>query len=145
MGLDNNNRVTRLHTSGRVTGEWGEWWCGRITLDSRGTHRMGEVGLPLVMSGGSGSVPGVPPGPSVFSSFVGTAPMYPGSHAPHYAHHPRLHPQLSVLHQFAISDEALSVRVSVAAVRVVAVVRKLNSPLIPCLTPCTARHLSLQH
>ncbi|ROT61458.1 putative protein bowel-like [Penaeus vannamei] len=64
------------------------------------------------MSGGSGSVPGVPPSPSVFSSFVGagvTPPMYPGSHhaahaahtppGTHYNQHHRLHPQLSVLHQ----------------------------------------------
>ncbi|XP_042213619.1 protein bowel-like [Homarus americanus] len=65
------------------------------------------------MSGGSGSVPGVPPGPSVFSSFVGAGvspPMYPGSHhahtpqGPHYSQHPRLHPQLSVLHQ--VNSEA---------------------------------------
>ncbi|XP_069982286.1 protein bowel [Penaeus vannamei] len=69
------------------------------------------------MSGGSGSVPGVPPSPSVFSSFVGagvTPPMYPGSHhaahaahtppGTHYNQHHRLHPQLSVLHQ--VSSEA---------------------------------------
>ncbi|KAK8726071.1 hypothetical protein OTU49_010370 [Cherax quadricarinatus] len=67
------------------------------------------------MSGGSGSVPGVPPAPSVFSSFVSTgvsAPMYPGSHHSvhtpqgglHYSQHHRLHPQLSVLHQ--VNSEA---------------------------------------
>lgn len=59
-------------------------------------------------------MPGVPPAPSVFSSFVGagvTPPMYPGTHhaahapqGPHYSQHHRLHPQLSVLHQ--VNSEA---------------------------------------